>query len=41
MRPNTVEMSRAALLPYILITVQEIVLQKVSLSDIQNLKTVY
>ena len=37
MRPNIVEMSRTAPLPYLLITVQAIVLQKVSLSDMQNL----
>ena len=37
MRPNILEMSRTAPLPYLLITVQAIVLQKVSLSDMQNL----
>ena len=41
MRPNIVEMSRTAPLPYILITVKEIVLQKVPISDMQNLKTLY
>ena len=41
MDPNIVEMSRAAPLPHLLITVKAIVLQKVSVSDMQNLKTVY
>ena len=40
-RPNIVEMSRTAHLPYLLICVRAIVLQKVSVSDMQNLKTVY
>ena len=40
MRPNIVEMSRTDPLPYLLINVKEIVLQKVSVRDMQNLKTV-
>ena len=40
MRPNIVEMSRTAALPYLLVTVKAIVLQKVSASDMQNLNTV-
>ena len=40
MRQNIVEMSRTAPLPYLLITVKAIVLLKVSVSDMQNLKTV-
>ena len=39
MRPNIVEMSRTAPWPDLLITVKTIVLQKVSVSDMQNLKT--
>ena len=38
--PNIVEISMAAPLRYLLITVNAIVLQKVSVSDLQNLKTV-
>ena len=41
MHPDIVEMSRTAPLPYLLITVKEIVLQKVPVSDMQNLKTFY
>ena len=41
MRQNIVETSRTAPLPYLLITVKEIGLQKVSISDMQNLKTFY
>ena len=41
MRPNIVEMSKTAPLPYLLTTVQAIPLQKDYVSDIQNLKTVY
>ena len=40
MRQNTVEISIAAPLPYLLITGQAIDLGKVSVSDMQNLKTV-
>ena len=40
MRPNIVEMSRTAPLPYLLIAVKAIDFQKVSVSDMQNLKTV-
>ena len=40
MRPNIVEMSRTAPLPHLLITVKTIGFQKVSVSDMQNLKTV-
>ena len=41
MRAKIVEMSRTAPLPYLLITVKRIVLQKVSVSDMQNVNTVY
>ena len=41
MRPNIVEMSRTAPLPYLLITVKTIVLKRVSISDTRNLKAVY
>ena len=37
----TVAISRTAPLPYLLITVTVIALEKVSFSDIQNRKTVY
>ena len=40
MRENIVEICMAANLPYLVIIVQAIGLQKVSLSDLQNLKTV-
>ena len=40
MRQNIVDMSRTAPLPYLLIALKTIVLQKVSVSDMQNLKTV-
>ena len=40
MRPNIVEIWMAAPLPYLLITVKAIDLQKVSVSDMENLKTV-
>ena len=40
MRPNIVEICMAETLPYLLITVKAIDLQKVSVSDMQNLKTV-
>ena len=40
-RPKIGEISMAAPLPYLLITVNAIVLQKVSVSDMQNLTTVY
>ena len=40
MGPNIVEMSMTAPLPYLLITLEAIVLQKVSVSDKQNLKAV-
>ena len=39
MPQNIVEISMAAPLPYLLITVKAIVLQKVSVSDMQNLNT--
>ena len=38
--PNIVEICMAETLPYLLITVKAIDLQKVSVSDTQNLKTV-
>ena len=38
--PNIVQICMAVPLPYLLITVKAIDLQKVSLSDMQNLKTV-
>ena len=38
--PNTVETWTTALLPYLLITVQTIETEKVSLSDMENLRTV-
>ena len=41
MRPNIVEMSRTALLPYLLISANAWVFQEESVSDMQNLKTVY
>ena len=40
MRPNIVEISMAEPSPYLLIAVTGTVLQKVSVSDMQNLKTV-
>ena len=40
MRPNIVEICMAAPLPALLIAVKAIDLQKVSVSDMQNLKTV-
>ena len=40
MGPNIVEMAMTAPLPYLLITVKTMVLKKVSVSDMQNLKTV-
>ena len=40
MRPNIAEMSRTVPLPFLVIAVKAIVLQKVSVSDMQNLKTV-
>ena len=40
MRPNIVEMPMTAPLPDLLITVKAIVLQKVSVIDMQKLKTV-
>ena len=39
-RTNIVEICMAALLPYLLIAVKGIDFQKVSVSDMQNLKTV-
>ena len=39
MQSNIAEISRTAPLPYLLITVKAIVLQKVSVSDMLNLKT--
>ena len=39
-RPNIVEICMAAPLPYLLITLKAIGLQKVSVSDIKNLKIV-
>ena len=39
-RPNIVEICMSAPLPYLLINVQAIALQKVSVSDMQNLKAV-
>ena len=39
MRPNIVEICMAEPLPYLLIIVKAIDLQKVSVSDMQNLKT--
>ena len=40
MRQNIVEILRTAPLPYLLITVKAMVLQKLSVSDMENLKTV-
>ena len=40
MRPNIVEICMVESLPYLLITVKAMDLQKVSVSDMQNLKTV-
>ena len=40
MRPNIVEICMAEPSPYLLTAVTGIVLQKVSVSDMQNLKTV-
>ena len=40
MRPNIVEICMAETLPYLLIAVKAIDFQKVSVSDMQNLKTV-
>ena len=40
-RPNIVAMSGTAPLPYSLIAVKAIVLQKASVSDMPNLKTFY
>ena len=39
MGTNTIEIGTAALLSYLLITAKVIELEKVSLSDMQNLKT--
>ena len=41
MRPNILQMSMTAPLPYLLITVKAMVLKKVSVTDMQNLKTVH
>ena len=41
MRQNIVEILRTAPLPYLLITVKAMVLQKLSISDMKNLKAVY
>ena len=41
MRQNIVEILRTAPLPYLLITVKAMVLQKLSVSDMKNLKAVY
>ena len=41
MHPNIVEILRTPPLPYLLITVNAIILQKVSVSDVQNLKIVF
>ena len=41
MRPNTVAISRAAHLQYLLITVKVVALEKVSFSDKQNPKAVF
>ena len=38
--PNIAEISMAGTLPYLLITMQGIDMQKVSVSDMQNIKTV-
>ena len=40
MHPNIVEMSRTAPLPYSLIAVKAIILQKVPATDMQNLNIV-
>ena len=40
MRPNIVEICMVETLPYLFITLNAIDLQKVSFSDMQNLKTV-
>ena len=41
MRPNIVEILRTAPLPSLLITVKAMVLQKLSVSDMKNLKAVH
>ena len=40
MRPNIVQISMGETLPYLLIAVKTIDFEKVSVSDMQNLKTV-